>query len=78
MWLILAKHRRHYFENTLQFGLRNFTVERAPQIQFCGLGVAPDVYECLFQTFGEWVLLKIPANPASLFELFKIRFKRPN
>lgn len=44
---------RPYFENTLQLRLCNFTVERAPQIQFCGLEVAPEVCEWLFQTFGD-------------------------
>lgn len=56
---------RPYFENTLQLGLCNFTVERAPQIQFCGLEVAPEVCEWLFQTFGDGFLLKIPANSSA-------------
>lgn len=56
---------RHYFENMLQLGLCNVTVERVPQIQFCGFEVAPEVCERLFKTFGEWVLLKIPANLCS-------------
>lgn len=53
---------RPYFENTRQLRLCNFTVERAPQIQSCGLEVAPEVCEWLFQTFVEWFLLKIIAN----------------
>lgn len=59
--------KRHYFENTLQLGLCNFTVERAPQIQFCGLEVAPEVCEWIFQTFGECVPLKIQVSSNTFY-----------